>query len=150
MSEYQLAIEIIKRSDSPTWDLAKIEWQLIDVEESEDEQTCLCGHYPIKELCILRNKNNSRTVTVGNCCVKKFLGLRSDKVFHALKRVRKDSTRSFNEELLDLAFEQGWTSDWENNFYRDVMRKRVLTSRQEAVKLRINEKILRRVKTHAS
>jgi len=146
MSDYQLAIEIIKRSVNPTWELAKREWKLVEIEEAEDYETCLCGHYPIRELCILKNKENGNSAVVGNCCVKKFLGLPSNKIFQAVKRVRKDTAKSLNAETIQLAFNLDWINKWENDFYLDIMRKRVLTNRQRAKKLQINEKVLRRVR----
>jgi len=113
MSDYQLAIEIIKRSVNPTWELAKREWKLVEIEEAEDYETCLCGHYPIRELCILK---------------------------------KKDTAKSLNAETIQLAFNLGWINKWENDFYLDIMRKRVLTERQRAKKLQVNEKVLRRVR----
>jgi len=75
MSEYRLIAEIIGHSEAATWDQAKMEWGLAEVYQAEEPETCLCGHFPIIELCVLRNKLNLAQVTVGNCCVKKFLGL---------------------------------------------------------------------------
>jgi len=74
----------------------------------QEGETCLCGHYPIIELCVLGNRLNNKTATVGNCCVKKFIGLPSDRIFQAVKRVRKDATSSMNAEAIDCAFQRGW------------------------------------------
>jgi hypothetical protein len=87
MSEYQLTKEIVARSDAKVWDAAKLEWALEEVYESEEPDTCLCGHFPIIEICVLRNRVNKNTAIVGNCCVKKFIGLPSDRIFQAAKRV---------------------------------------------------------------
>jgi hypothetical protein len=87
---------------------------------------------------VLRNSRNGGQATVGNCCVKRFVGLPSDKIFQAVKRVRKDTANSLNAEAIQHAFERGWINDWEKNFYFDVMRKRRLTPRQKAKKLQIN------------
>ena len=111
--------------------------------EAEEPDTCLCGHFPIIEICILQNKRNGNHATVGNCCVKKFTGLPSDKIFQAVKRVRKDNERSLNAEAIQHAYDQGWINDWERDFYFDVMRKRNLSSRQLAKKVQINEKVMR-------
>jgi hypothetical protein len=145
MSEFKLIQEIIKKSVNPIWELAKLEWELANVEDSEEEQTCLCGHYPIKELCLLANKENGNTVIVGNCCVKKFVGIRSDKVFNAFKRVRKDSEKSFNEDTINLALGRNWITGWEKNFYLDIKGKRTLTHKQMTIKQRVNAKILLRM-----
>ncbi|MBJ6926973.1 hypothetical protein JG631_19165, partial [Vibrio cholerae] len=67
----------------------------------------LCRHFPIIEICNLKNKINSNYATVGNCCVKKFIGLPSDKIFQAIKRVRKDDQKSLNAEAIFHAYDKG-------------------------------------------
>jgi hypothetical protein len=69
MPEFQLTTEIIARSVATTWDAAKLEWSLLEVYEAEEPETCLCGHFPIIELCVLSNRRNQAEATVGNCCV---------------------------------------------------------------------------------
>lgn len=142
MSEYKLTGEIIARSVSKIWDAAKLEWVLHEIYEAEEPETCLCGHHPIIELCVLRNKLNQVYATVGNCCVKKFIGLPSNLIFQAVKRVRADSSRSLNAESLAYALDKGWINSWEHEFYLKVMRKRNLTSKQAAKKQQINDKFL--------
>lgn len=139
----RLAIEIIELSDSPTWDLAKTEWQLSEIYFADDPETCLCGHFPILELCIINNSKNNNMATVGNCCVKKFLGLPSDKIFSAIKRVRKDIEKSVNSETLHHAFKKGWINDWEYGFYKKIGPKRSLTEKQNKKKIEVNERILK-------
>ncbi|TBT59496.1 hypothetical protein D5E76_07095 [Vibrio parahaemolyticus] len=130
MSEYKLTEEIIKLSQSQLWDVAKSEWTLYEIYEADEPERCLCGHFPIIEICTLKNKLNSNYATVGNCCVKKFIGLPSDKIFQAIKRVRKDDEKSLNAEAISHAYDKGWVNDWEKSFYLDVMRKRKLTPNQ--------------------
>ena len=86
MSQYKLSAEIVAQSEAQAWDEAKLEWKLDHIYWEEEPDTCLCGHYPINELCILRNAKNGNTALVGNCCVKKFMGLPSDKIFQSLKK----------------------------------------------------------------
>ena len=142
MSEYRLTEEIIERSVSDSWDQAKLEWSLREVYEADEPETCLCGHFPIIELCVLSNRLNNNSATVGNCCVKQFIGLPSDKIFQAVKRVRKDGEKSLNAEAIDHAYYRGWINDWEKRFYHDIMRKRKLSERQRETKIQINEKVL--------
>jgi hypothetical protein len=146
MPQFQLTSEILERSVARTWDEAKLEWSLLEVYESEEPETCLCGHFPIVELCVLLNRRNKNQATVGNCCVKKFVGLPSEKIFQAVKRVRKDTSKSLNGEAIQHAFKRGWINDWEKNFYFDIMRKRSLTSKQEDKKLEINQLVLLRMR----
>jgi hypothetical protein len=146
MSEYKLTSEIILRSNSPVWAAAKLEWALHEIYEADEPETCLCGHFPIKELCVLRNRINSGLATVGNCCVKKFIGLPSNLIFQAVKRVRADATKSLNGESLAHALEKGWINQWEYDFYVRIMLKRNLTSKQAEKKKQINEKFMIRMK----
>ena len=110
MSEYKLTQEIIRRSTAPTWAQAKLEWELADVYWQSETETRLCGHYPINEVCVIRNKLNGRSVEVGNVCVKKFLGLSSDRIFKALRRIRTDDARSLSKEAIEHAHAKGWIS----------------------------------------
>lgn len=142
MSEYNLTQEIISLSQSKVWDLAKLEWGLDQIFEAEEPEECLCGHYPIIEICILRNKLNGKFASVGNCCVKKFIGLPSDLIFQAVKRVRKDNEKSLNAEAINYAFNKGWISAWEFSFSIDTIRKRNLSEKQLQMRVKINEKIL--------
>jgi hypothetical protein len=142
VSEYRLTSEILARSVAKHWEAAKREWSLAEVYEAEEPETCLCGHFPIVELCILTNARNANTATVGNCCVKKFIGLPSDKIFTAVKRVRKDRDKSLNEEAIEHAHLRRWINEWERDFYLDVMNKRKLSERQLLKKQQINEKML--------
>ena len=148
MSQQQLAYEITKLSVSPTWETAKEEWKLYTIYESDSWDSCTCGH-PIKEICILTNKINNAKVQVGNCCVKKFLGLPSDLIFQALKRVKKEIEKSLNIEALSYAKEKNWLNDWEYTFYINIMGKRILTAKQKAKKLQVNNLILQRMKPPA-
>lgn len=149
MGEFRLTSEIVARSVATVWDAAKLEWGLHEVYEADEPETCLCGHYPIIELCVLRNRANQRYATVGNCCVKKFIGLPSDLIFQAVKRVRSDGARSLNGEALSHALEKHWINRWEFDFYLKVMRKRNLTPKQAAKKQQINEKFLFNMKRGA-
>ena len=142
MSEFKLTTDIVARSVSSVWDAAKLEWTLHEVYQAEDPDTCVCGHFPIIELCVLRNKLNRELATVGNCCVKKFIGLPSDLIFQAIKRVRVDATKSLNGESLAHAKEKGWINQWEYDFYLKIMRKRNLTTKQTEKKLQINRKFM--------
>src|SRR6266478_1724325 len=130
MSEYKLTSEIMSRSVAETWDEAKLEWKLDAISIAEEPSTCLCGHFPIIELCRIRNYKNGNKAIVGNCCVKKFIGLPSDKIFQALKRVQRDCSRALNAETIEYAHQKGWINDWERRFYFDTMRNRKLSGKQ--------------------
>jgi hypothetical protein len=145
MSEYKLTEEIMARSEAKTWSEAKLEWELRQIWDEEEPDTCLCGHYPIREICEITNIRNGNAAQVGNCCVKKFLGLPSGKLFEAIKRVRKHIDKSLNESMVNWGFERRWISQWEHEFYLDILGKRRLSDKQIEIKRKINEKILSQV-----
>jgi hypothetical protein len=142
MSEYKLTEEIIRLSQSKIWDTAKLEWGLNQIYEADEPETCLCGHFPIIEICVLKNRLNAQLATVGNCCVKKFIGLPSDLIFQAVKRVRKDNQKSLNTEAIQHAYEKGWINEWEYKFSIDTMRKRKLSDKQLETRMKVNKKML--------
>ena len=148
MSKFQLFNEIIQLSEAGAWEQARLEWVLAEVYEAEEPETCLCGHFPIIELCVLVNRQNMNTAIVGNICVKKFIGLPSDRIFQAVKRIRKDNSKSLNSEAIQHAYERRWINEWERDFYFDVMSKRKLSEKQETKKLSINALVLTRMKKH--
>jgi len=144
MSENKLIEEIINLSDANTWDKAKLEWHLEEVYRQDKPDTCLCGHFPINEICVLHNRVNGSRTEVGNVCVKKFLGLPSDTIFQALRRIAVDDTRAINAETIEHAFKKRWINEWEKKFYFDTMRKRKLTQRQLKKRIEINHSIIKK------
>ena len=135
---------IISMSVSDLWDIAKFEWELVDVHHESDPDTCLCGHHPINEICLIRNKRNGNQTIVGNVCVKKFLGLASGKIFDAINRVRKDETKALNAEAIEHASQKKWITTWEYVFYMNTWRKRSLSGAQEQKRIEINKRVLQR------
>jgi hypothetical protein len=146
MPEYELMQEIIRLSQAATWREAKLEWELAEVFYQQEPDTCLCGHFPINEICVLRNRRNGHRAEVGNVCVKKFLGLPSDEIFRALSRVAKDETKALNAEAVGHAHERSWINDWEREFYLDTMRLRKLSNKQLVKRKQINRLVLRRTR----
>ena len=142
--KFRLMAEIIKRSVASTWHEARLEWLLQDVTYADRDApgVCLCGHRPIRELCILRNRENGNQTIVGNCCVTKFMGLESQKVFGGLRRVSENHGKAANQEMIDLASERGCLSAWERKFLADTMRKRRLSEKQKMKRAEINATIL--------
>lgn len=145
MSKILLQQEIIALSESSIWSEAKDEWEVESIYKVSEPQTCLCGHYPIIEICSLQNLKNGNTATVGNTCVNKFMGLFSDKIFQAVKRIQKDNTKSLNKEAIKYAYTKKWITDWENDFYKDTMFKRNLSLKQAKKRIIINKKILLKI-----
>ncbi|QQR61051.1 hypothetical protein IPH19_01125 [Candidatus Uhrbacteria bacterium] len=144
MSEYRLITELLKLSQSQKWAEAQQEWDLDNVVRADEPETCMCGHFPIIEICLIRNIKTSSVARVGNCCVKKFID-KSDKIFRSIAKVKKDIDKSFNKETIEFAYNKSWINQWERDFYFDIQRKRVLSDKQTKKKVALNQKIVNKL-----
>ena len=144
MGEFKLFQEIIALSNADDWEEAKKEWDLDSVYESDEPQTCLCGHYPIINICVLYNVYNKNIAEVGNECVKKFFKIElADAVLKSIKKIKADISKSINIETIDYLHSKRWINDWEYGFYKDIKAKRNLSDKQMTAKIKINKKFLR-------
>jgi hypothetical protein len=137
-----LSAEILKLSRATDWPTARREWVLTNIYEADDDETCLCEHHPIREICVIRNNVTGAQTDVGNVCVKRFLGIRSDLIFTALKRIRKDITKSLNEDAVAFFHQRGVVNAWEYGFLQDTMKKRSLSAAQHRTRVQINQRVL--------
>ena len=137
---------ILALSNSGDWERASSEWTLQTIYFAPVAQTCLCTHSPIKEICVLVNSRTAATTEVGNCCVKRFLGLPSASIFASIKRIEKDITKALGEEAIELFHSKQWLSDFEARFARDTASKRTLSAKQANLRQRINTNLLTRLK----
>lgn len=129
-------------SRATDWEVAKKEWRLVEISEADEPETCLCCHFPIIELCTISNATTGKSVDVGNVCVKRFLGFRSDSIFQSLKRVRADPDRAIGPDATAFFHERRVINDWGYQFQQSTMRKRNLSHRQLATKRSINQKVI--------
>lgn len=145
-NEYQLTQRILELSESDQWALARTEWDLEEIHFNDEPTTCLCTHFPIIEVCVLRNRRNSNVAEVGNVCVNKFIGLPSMIIFDGLKRVAKEDSKALNSDAAQYAYRKGWVNDWEYRFLNDTRRKQLLSGKQMAKRQEINQRILFKMK----
>lgn len=142
----QLKTAILALSHATDWEVAKKEWRLFDISEADEPETCLCGHFPIIELCTINNATTEKSVEVGNVCVKRFLGFRSDLIFRSLKRIRADIDKAIGPDATAFFHERGVINNWEYQFQQSTMRKRNLSGRQLETRRSINQKVLASVR----
>lgn len=138
----QLKAEILSLSKAQDWDVARKEWKLVGISQADEPETCLCGHFPIIDLCTITNSVTRNSVDVGNVCVKRFLGFRSDLIFASIKRIRANLDKSIGPDAAVLFHQQGIINEWEYRFQQDTGRKRDLTAKQLAIRHSINRKVL--------
>ena len=134
---------ILKLSNSKEWLEAKPEWELHAVYNDPSERACECGHQPINQICIIKNRENANEVEVGNVCIHNFMQLASRRIFAVLKRVRAEITKSLNPASLDLFVRRGAITAAEAADYLEYWRKRTsMTDEQRAQKIDINQRVL--------
>jgi len=142
---FKLISEVMKRSEAKNWDDAIKEWKLETSYLNKDFETCLCGHFPIKEIIILFNKTTFFKIHVGNCCINKFFpDINSNKIFQAVRRGK------INRKLIDYSYNKKFISNKEYKFLCDTWRKRNLTIKQKAWFNYLNTKIINYMKIKKS
>jgi hypothetical protein len=142
----RLAEAIVDLSCATNFESAVMEWNIEDIWKSDEPSTCLCGHNPIHEHCLLRNVRNGNAALVGNVCVTRFMGIESKPLFDSFKRVAKDSSKSLSEVALTMLFDHYLITQWEFNFYCSILGKRSLSAKQRAKKEEINRKAAEHLK----
>jgi len=66
------SVVMAKSWHSSDWNSARLEWQLIGVEDGDDE-TCLCGHRHIRKCATIYNPYTQTSLhPIGSECIKKF------------------------------------------------------------------------------
>jgi len=137
------------RSVATDWHDARREWDLSSIffTGPDEPGTCLCGHFPIREHCVLANRVNGNLAVVGNVCVKRFLGIDSEELFAAFRRIIRNHEAALSERAIDYAYERGWIAEWERDFSLNTCRKHrgKLTARQLTKRVEINAKIIGRL-----
>lgn len=140
---FKLTEEIINLSESNLWDSAKLEWNFEFAYYADELQSCLCGHYPIRNICVIKNSKNSTVTEVGNCCINKFLDIDDgNKIFSSIKKLQNDIRGSMSSEVIEYLYRKRGMSDFDYKFYKSVYRKRILSIKQWEMKEQINRKFL--------
>lgn len=142
---------ILHLSNSQEWLEAKPEWELHIVYDDGSDRACECGHQPIHQICVIKNRENGNEAEVGNVCVHNFMQLASRRIFAVLRRVRAEITKSLNPAALDLFSRRGVISHGERDDYLSYWRARKnMTDEQRRQKLRINQRVLDYVEREAA
>lgn len=144
--KFQLHKNIISLSVSDNWDHAKLEWKLDYVNWTDEPETCLCGHYPINELCVVLNTRNDKRAIVGNCCIKQFFNWTLANIIPSMKRISKDEDRSASLDAIRYALEKRWFDEQDFKFYKDIRLKRSLSERQLKWKRSLNRRLLANIR----
>lgn len=149
---YKLPQKIIELSDSKDWDNAKREWEVESYYYTGEPQECECGHYPIYNICLIRNKVNKKTLEVGCVCGKKFLDIDDGKkILDSAKKLSDNQiNKSISKEALKYLHNNKHIKDNSYRFYLDIIRKRNLSVKQMDWKININKIFLDKISYEAN
>jgi len=145
----KLKENILSLSSSDDWAIAKWERRLdyiyfLEPGQWEQLQSCLCGHYPIQEVCVVKNNINWNLAEVGNQCVKKFMvSLDQTSMFDSLSRIKRDRKASASVDLINYSHRKLFINDWEKDFCISTYGKKKLSGKQQDIRVKINNKIVR-------
>lgn len=139
-----LVKEILLLSENKNnFNLAKLEWVVYNLDKSNEPETCLCGKFPIKNLCYIKNNFNYNVALVGNCCVKHF-DLDYDWYFNGVKKLKKD-LRPTGKFILFL-YENDFINDWEYKFLLNRENSKKKSLKQDLKEKQIINNILNKLK----
>src|SRR5882672_12776582 len=85
----RLKSQILPLSASQSFNVARTEWSLVAVENSEEFDQCPCGQ-DIKEHSYIRKRLNGNQTYVGNVCINRFIQIDTGK---PLRRPEADRQR---------------------------------------------------------
>ncbi|RRD22035.1 hypothetical protein ECB98_21955 [Brucellaceae bacterium VT-16-1752] len=137
-----LKSHIVPLSNAKSFETARLEWDLVGVEISEELDECPCGQN-ILEHCHIRNRLNGATTYVGNVCINRFVGIDTGNLFEGLKRIQEDLSANANDDLIEHAYRMGYLfDDKEYRFLKQTKLKRKLSAAQLSWKKKINRRIL--------
>lgn len=147
----KLREHIISLSESDDFERARNEWELFNVELSEDieGETCPCGKTGIRELCYIHNIKNGKKIFVGNVCVKKFMHIDTGNFFNGIRKLRETPESNPNFDVIKHAQKFGYLHDNkegnEYDFLCNIRRKRKLSDKQKRWRAKIVRRILEKI-----
>ena len=141
----RLKAHILPLSKANNFEIARREWDLVDVELSEELDSCPCGQ-EIREHCYIKNRLTGHTTYVGNVCINKVIGIHTGNLFDGLKRMARDRSANVNLDLIEHARRLGYLyGDKEYELLIQTHRKRKLSPAQLAWKEKINRRIVNKI-----
>jgi hypothetical protein len=142
-NEFQLMKRIVEMSVAKEFSEAKHEWVLVRIYKQQGGE-CLCGHAPIINHCVLRNKINRNETIVGSSCVQKFISISTEKLFSSYNIIKENEQAYLGLELIEYLLTHHIINDWEYEFLKSTLRKRFewLSPKQQEKRLQINRKVI--------
>ena len=140
----RLKAHILPLSLSDVFDVARMEWDLVSVEITEDFDSCPCGK-EIKEHCYITNRITNKSTYVGNVCINRFIGIETGNLFEGLKCISNDPYANANIDVIEHGRKMGFIYETEYEFLTKTRLKRKLSDKQLEWKRKINRRITQKI-----
>lgn len=126
---------LIESSTSNNYEEALKEWKLQYL--IKKESNCICGQHIINN-CIFKNLTNNNYITIGNVCVKKFLGVDYIKEFN----IKSIVERFYTSTKLRYLVENKILTEYEREFINNVPTIKHTTIKQEELFFKLHKKVI--------
>lgn len=117
-----LADTLLALSDADDWSDAAGEWRTdraYTVPADRPMRRCACGHSPIRNVFVLKNRVTGERAEVGCVCVRKFLPDAAPvDPFAVLERVRQNCQAAIRPDEVDTLVQLGWVWAKDARFLR--------------------------------
>jgi hypothetical protein len=143
-----LRTALYTKSEAQLWEHTKEEWYWKDVKyitETVSKYNCVCSKKNIHEVCFIKNKITEKEAIVGNCCVKKFLGIKNpDIFFKTIKNITTNLNGKMSKKFLEFKNVYEIYNQNELDFLNDIASKNKLTLRQQMYKLSLHNRFFKK------
>lgn len=142
-----LADTLLALSDADDWSDAASEWRTdraYTVPPDHPMRRCACGHSPIRNVFVLKNRVTGERAEVGCVCVRKFLpGAAPVDPFAVLERVRQNCQAAIRPEEVDTLVQLGWVLPKDAGFVRNTGKRQFgrLSPGQQQWRLDVNRRL---------
>ncbi|MGH8053348.1 MAG: hypothetical protein ACREP4_05455 [Stenotrophomonas sp.] len=140
----RLKAHILPLSRAGNFEVARLEWDLVGVEITEEFDSCPCGQ-EIKEHCYITNRVTGESTYVGNVCINRFIGIDTGTLFDGLKRIAKDPYANANYDVIEHGRRMNYIYETEYAFLLQTRLKRKLSDKQLEWKRKINRRITQQI-----
>jgi len=143
-SKFDYLVEhILSLSEADNFDEAKTEWYLESIYYDDEWSSCPCTQ-AIKEVCVIANRKTGHVTSVGNSCVKNFLGIDTGNMFSLMKKLIEDEDSVIGLKLIGYVEELGYIYNSEVEFLKSLAKNRKygLSEKQNSWRSKIVRRIL--------
>jgi hypothetical protein len=137
-----IELSVLVLSASGSWETCRTEWFLDAIHFEDAPETCVCGGYPCRWVCLLVNRRTTDEHVVSAECAYRFFEIDVSQVFQGLMALTMCIDASIPLELIEYACANRWLTTKAAAFLRQIRYSRKLKPPQAAFRRTLNIAIL--------